>query len=201
MATEVAPRVEHWQFTIDDYHKMAKAGIFTEEARVELIDGEIVCMSPIGGEHVEAVGRLTRLLVRAAGDAWQVNVQCPIAIPDNSEPEPDFSVVRSRHYAGVLPQPADVLLVIEVADTSLARDRFTKLPLYARTGLQEAWLVQVTTAQIERHTEPHDGIYRSIRIIRRGEHLESTVLPGLVVAVDEVFVGAKREPPSGQSFG
>lgn len=188
MVAEAPPDVARWRFSSDDYHKMARAGVFSEDDRVELIDGEIVRMSPIGGAHVEAVGRLNRLLVRAAGDAWQVNVQCPIAIPSHGEPEPDFSVVRSRRYAGRLPQPEDVLLVIEVADTSLSYDRHTKLPFYARAGLQEAWLVHVTTARIERHTDPVDGIYRSIRIVQRGEQLESTVLAGLVVAVDEVFV-------------
>ena len=192
MATEAAPAVERWRFTTDDFHKMAEVGIFTEDDRVELIDGEIFRMTPIGGEHVDAVGRVNRLVVKAAGDDRIVHTQSSLALPPHGEPKPDFYVVQDRDYAGKLPQAEDVLLVVEVSDTSLGRDRHTKLPMYAGAGIPEAWLVDVNSKRIERHTEPLNGIYRSIRIVEQGERLESTILSGLVMIVDEVFPRLSR---------
>ena len=116
MAVPIARR----RFTVEDYHRMAEAGILGEDDRVELIAGEIVEMSPVGGRHVEAVSRFTRLLSRQVGDGMLVNVQSPIRLANDGEPEPDLAVVRDRAYGGELPTAADVLLVIEVADTSLA---------------------------------------------------------------------------------
>ncbi len=175
------------RITVDEYHKMAEAGILGEDDRVELIGGEIVQMSPVGGRHVEVVGKLTRLLVRAAGDEWRVNVQSPISVPPYGEPEPDLAVVREREYGLELPTPKDVLLIIEVADTSLEHDSRVKLPLYASVGIPEAWLVDLEGGLVERRTDPSNGRYRSTYTAGPGESIESGVLAGLVLNAGEVL--------------
>jgi Uma2 family endonuclease len=156
MATEPA----HHRFTVTDYYHMAEAGILTEDDRVELIDGEIIDMSPIGGRHVPCVARLNRFLVRTISDDATVNIQSPVRLGEYDEPEPDVSVVRSRNYGDDLPTPSDVLLLIEVSDTTLRYDRATKLPLYASAGIPEYWIVDLQGQSIERHTNPVGSTYR-----------------------------------------
>ncbi len=182
MTTEPA----HRRFTVNEYHRMAETGILPEDERVELIDGEIIEMAPIGGRHVVCVSRLNRLLVQHMGDDATVNIQSPIQLGEDEEPEPDVAVVRARNYGDELPTSSDVLLLIEVADTSLAFDRGTKLPLYARSGIPEAWLVDLRAQAIERHTNPsRDGYGVALRA-GLGEKIESTVVPGLVISADDV---------------
>lgn len=183
MATELA----HRRITVDEYHKMAEAGILSEDEHTELIDGEIIQMSAMGGRHVEAVRRLTHLLVRAAGDDWGVNVQSPISMPPYGEPEPDFAVVKARPYGGQLPQPDDVLLVIEVADTSLTYDQDIKLPMYAEREIPEAWIADIKNKTLKCHSDPIHGIYTSTKTAGPGMEIESTVLPGLRLRVDEIL--------------
>lgn len=165
---------------------MVETGILQEDDHVELIGGEIIEMAPIGGRHVACVSRLNRLLVRYVGDDATVNIQSPVQLGEDEEPEPDAAVVRARNYGNELPTSADVMLLIEVADTSLAFDRGTKLPLYARAGIPEAWLVDLRAGAIERHTNPsRDGYGVALRV-GRGEEIESTVVPGLVIRADDV---------------
>lgn len=185
MATQVTRR----HFTVDDYERMGRAGILTEDDRVELIAGEIVEMSPIGSAHAASVNRLVRLLVSTIGDAALVSARNPIAIPPLSEPQPDLAVLRPRDddYARGHPTPADVLLLVEVAESSLAYDRNVKLPLYAAAGVPEVWLVDLTNQRIERHSAPHEGAYRVVSQARRGESLTSATLPQLTIAVDAVL--------------
>ena len=183
MATQPA----HWRFTVCDYHQMAEAGILTEDDRVELIDGEIVEMSPIGGRHMECVNRLTRLLVRAVGDDALVSIQGSVRLDLYDEPQPDAAVVRDRSYGDDPPAPEDVLLLVEVSHTSLGYDRSRKLPLYAQAGIAEVWIVDVEGARIERHTDPSGGMYRTTVRGCRGEEVESLAVPGLDLRVDEVL--------------
>lgn len=183
MAVKLTPR----RITVDEYHKMAEVGILAEDEPIELINGEIVCMSPIGGRHVEVVQKLTHLLVRAAGDDWRVNVQSPISLPPDGEPQPDFALVRARSYGRMLPRAEDVLLVIEVSDTSLAYDEVIKLPLYARAEIREAWIVDINGKAIKRHAEPVNGLYTSTRTAGAGMRIESGVLPGLTLEVDAIL--------------
>lgn len=177
--------VRRHRFTAEDYERMAGAGILTEDDRVELIAGEIIEMSPIGDRHVGAVNRLTRLLSRVVGDDALVSVQNPIRLATDSQPQPDLAVVRGG-VRGIA-DAADVLLVIEVADTSREYDRGTKLPLYAAAGIAEAWLVDLVAGTIERHTEPRDGRYRLIVLAGRGESVASTVLPAITLPVDAII--------------
>jgi Uma2 family endonuclease len=183
----VAATLARRRFTAAEYERMAEAGILGEDDRVELIAGEIVEVSPVGGRHVGSLGRANRLVSRQAGDHLLVSVQSPIQLSATSEPEPDLAVVRDRAYGRALPAPADVLLVIEVADTSRDYDRGVKLPLYAAAGIPEAWLFDLVTETIERHTEPHGGRYGLVAIVGRGQALSSTVLPGLTIAADVIF--------------
>ncbi len=187
--TRLAAQAEPRRFTVNEYERMGEAGILREDDRLELIGGEIVRMAAMGARHAACVRRLTRLLVRALGEAASVSIQLPVAIPDYDEPEPDIAVLHPREdeYEHRHPTPADVLLLVEVADTSLAYDRAVKLPLYARAGIPEAWLVDLPGEVVERHTEPSRDGYRQVTRFERGETLESTVLPSLVLAVSDVL--------------
>ena len=174
-------------FTVHEFHRMGEAGILHEDDRVELIGGEIVQMAAIGTRHFTCVNALTRLLVRAVGDEAIVSVQNPVRLDEHNEPQPDLAVIRARSYRESLPTPEDVLLLIEVSDTTLAYDRNVKLPLYARSGIPEVWIVDLTDETIERHTEPSGNDYRHTEKVRRGETFESAALPGLTLRADIVL--------------
>lgn len=162
---------------------MAEAWILHEDDRVELLEGEIVEMSPVGGRHARCVTELTRELISLVGEDVRVSPQNPVRLDEHQEPQPDVAVLRAgeRYQAGELPEPEDVLLLIEVTDTSLASDRDVKLPLCARAGIAEVWLVDLNVDLIERHTEPSENGYRLLRRAGRGETLESVVLPTLTL--------------------
>jgi Uma2 family endonuclease len=170
--------------TVAEYHRLAEIGVLTENDRVELIDGAIVQLSPIGPVHATSVTGLHNHLVRSIGDSVEVRSQNPVRLNDRSEPEPDVAVLQLRSYREMTPTPADVILLIEVADSTLADDRGTKLPPYAAAGIPEVFLVDVLAEQVERHTEPRDGEYRTIITAGRGETLRSSVLPALAIPVD-----------------
>ena len=145
------------RFTAEEYHKMGEAGILGRDERVELIEGEVVEMNPIGSRHAACVRRLTRLLSRQLGDDLLLDVQNPVRLNRGLEPQPDLAVVRARDYGENLPGPKDVPLVIEVADTSLAYDRGVKLPIYVGAGIREVWLVDLAGGTVERHTGVSGG--------------------------------------------
>ncbi len=166
---------------------MGEVGIFTEDERIELIAGEILQMSPIGARHVACVIALDELLHTMVGHDAVVSAQNPIQMQDDTMPQPDLTVLRRRSYTGSLPTIADILLVIEVSDSTLAYDRNTKLPLYAAAGIVEAWIVDLAAATVERHTDPRDGRYRLIASARPGESLASTILPALAIPVADIL--------------
>jgi len=180
-------RLSRWRFTVHDYHRMGEAGILHEDDRVELIEGELVEMTAIGTRHFSCVNRLTRMLVMHAGDDAIVSVQNPVRLNEYTEPQPDLAVIRPRDYRESLPEPDDVLLLIEVSDTTLAYDRGVKLALYARAGIGEVWIVDLPNETIERYTSPSADGYRHADQKGRGQTLESTALSGLVPSVDEVL--------------
>jgi Uma2 family endonuclease len=191
MATQTVPEtttaVMRRRFTVAEYQRMGEVGIFTEDDRVELIAGEIYQMSPIGVQHARCVARLTRILSRIAGPDMLVGVQNPIYPSDESAPQPDLSIAYDRDPGALWPIPADILLVMEVSDSTLAYDRNTKLPLYATAGIGEAWIVDLTAATVERHTDPRDGRYHLIARARPGESLASTALPALTIPVADIL--------------
>lgn len=186
MQTETR-EVTRRRFTVHEYHRMAEAGILHEDDRIELIDGEIVEMSPIGGRHVSCVGRFARVLSLFVEERYLVNSQSPIRLDDRREPQPDVALVKDRKYGPSLPGPGDVLLLVEIADASLAYDRDVKLPLYAGASVPEAWIVDLSKEIVERHTDPSADDYRRVERARRGETIESTVLPGLTIRVHDIL--------------
>jgi Uma2 family endonuclease len=177
------------RFTTAEYHAMAEAGILAEDERVELIAGEIVRMMPIGSQHAGCVRELNRQLTRGLGDGALIAVQDPIVLNDASEPEPDIAVLRFRedNYRSLHPKPADVLLLIEVADTSADYDRNVKLPLYAQAGVPEAWLVRLRDACIEVHRNPAATGYQEMRTLHSGDRVSPLSFPDLELAVSAIL--------------
>lgn len=176
-------------FNISEYYRMAAAGVFSEDDRVELIEGEIVEMNPIGSRHAACVARLTKHLERLAGDRSIVWVQNPIQIDVSSEPLPDVALLQPRDdfYAQANPQAADVLLLIEVADSSVEYDRDIKVPLYAQAGVIEVWLVNLPKEIIEIYSQPLEGRYQEIRLVKRGELLSAKSIPNLTIDANAVL--------------
>lgn len=186
METMQTQEVTRRRFNVHEYHRMAEVGILYEDDRVELIEGEITEMAAIGTRHFTCVNGLNRMLVRGVGDEAIVSVQNPVRLDEHGEPQPDLAVIRARDYRDSLPTPEDVLLLIEVADTTLAYDRGVKLPLYARFGIREVWIVDLNVGVVERHTGPSPDGYRLTARAGRGESLGSETLPERVLAVDAV---------------
>jgi Uma2 family endonuclease len=185
MSVQIARRY----FNVTEYYRMGEAGILSEDDRVELIEGEILEMSPIGSRHAACVKRLNTLLGRQVSQNITVSVQDPIRLDDYSEPQPDVALLRAREdfYAEGHPTPSDVLIVIEVADTSVEYDRDMKVPLYARAAVPEVWLVDLPEDSIEIYTEPQNGAYREFRKARRGETVGSRTIPDLTLSVDAIL--------------
>jgi Uma2 family endonuclease len=177
------------RFNVHEYHRMAAAGILTEDDPVELIDGAIIEMPPISARHATCIVRLTRRLTSQAGDLAEIRVRLPVRLNDHCEPEPDLSLVRPRadSYIDSHPGPCDVLLAIEVANASVRFDRLVKAAIYARAGIPEYWLVYLARARIDVHREPVDGRYRTVQIFRRGERLSLPSLPQLDLPVDAIL--------------
>ncbi|MDW8214099.1 MAG: Uma2 family endonuclease [Roseiflexaceae bacterium] len=177
------------QFTVDDYARMREAGILTEDDRVELIEGAIYRMSPIGPLHMAIVNRLNRLLLPAAGDDAIVSVQNSVRLSDDTEVQPDIAVLRPHpgDYEETLPRAQDVLLIIEVADTSLDYDRTVKLPLYAQAAIVEVWIIDARQQAVEQYTRPAEGQYTQVQTYRSGSILRAETLPQIEIAVDRLF--------------
>lgn len=176
-------------FTVDEYYRMAEAGILHEDDRVELIEGRIVELSPIGGRHAACVDKLNRLLNQRVGDAAIVRVQNPVSLPGDSEPEPDIALLRPREdfYAEGHPGPEDVFLIIEVAETSLGYDRGIKAPLYARAGVPELWIVDLESGRVLIHGEPSEGVYGVVNEPGHDELLVPRMVPELSVGAGEIL--------------
>lgn len=181
--------VTRHRFTIEEYHKMGEAGIFHEDDRVELVEGEIVEMTPIGARHAETVNTLNDLManLRGRSGGYTISVQNPIVLGVHDEPQPDLALLRLDRDRTRLPRPEDVLLLMEVSDTTLRYDRETKFPLYARGGVPEAWLVDLQNSVIELHTEPSTDGYKVVRKFDRTETVTSTTVPEVSIGADAVL--------------
>jgi Uma2 family endonuclease len=168
------------RFTVEEFRKMGEAGIFGEDDRVELVEGEIVEMTPIGWRHVESVNTLTGVLadLREAG-RFVVSVQNPLVLGEHSEHYPDLVLYRAG-VSGRVPEARDALVVVEVADTSLSYDRNVKLPLYASARAPEAWLMDLRAGVVEVHSEPRANGYGGVRKYTRGEVVISATLAEVV---------------------
>lgn len=177
------PWVTRRALTVAEYHRMGEVGILQEDDRVELIEGELVAMTPIGSNHSGTINTLTRALVMAVGNRGVVAVQNPVQLDDLSEPLPDFSILRSRpdDYRRATPRPDEVLLIIEVADSSLAYDRAIKRALYARHGIPEFWMVNLQANSVEVCRKPAGEAYTDISTIERDDTLEPQLLAGAAI--------------------
>jgi Uma2 family endonuclease len=191
MATSAAHVPTRHRLTVSDFHRMGEAGILHEDDRIELIDGEIIDMAPIGSLHAGTVMELNRALVRAVGDHAIVLVQSPIVLPEHSEPEPDLALLRPRadFYRSGHPEPNDVFLIVEIADTTLAYDREIKVPLYARHGLRELWLVDVENGRLHVYTSPSKSGYLECRTLTAPGSLAPGALPQCPVDLSRLFLG------------
>jgi Uma2 family endonuclease len=176
-------------FTVSEYERMGENGIFPPDARVELIEGEIIEMSPIGSRHAACVELVAELIREVVQRKFLVRTQNPIVLDDFSEPQPDITVLRFRpdRYRAAHPRPEDILLVIEVSDTTLQYDRHTKMPLYARAGISEALLFNLPDDRLEYFSRPEVGAYQLNHVLRRGEQFESTSVPGLTLDVEMIL--------------
>jgi Uma2 family endonuclease len=177
------------RFTVDEYHRMAEVGILTETDRVELIDGEIVEMAPVGSRHASVVKRLTALLTSRLGVRTIVSVQDPVQLSKESEPQPDVVLLRPSpdFYAGSHPEPVDSLLLIEVADTSLPYDRGVKLPRYATARVIEVWIVDLAGDAVEVYRTPVPDGYRDVVRVPRGGSLSPVAFADLTLGIDEIL--------------
>jgi Uma2 family endonuclease len=179
------------RFTADEFHRMGEVGIISNEDRLELINGEIVEMTPIGSQHASCVRRLDRWLQRLVGDDALVSAQQPIRIEDDGEPIPDLAVLRPRNddYGESHPTPANVLLVIEVADSSVMFDRNVKRHLYAAAGIPEYWVVDLPRRCVAVCLSPEGGDYAEMRDYQDGESWLSPGLGGRDVSAGTVLKG------------
>jgi Uma2 family endonuclease len=182
------------RFTLDEYHKLAELGFFHEEERIELINGEIIEMVSKGVAHETCLRNLWKELPKLVGDRATLQSQAPIVIPPKSEPEPDFALVKNRddNYLSGHPQPADVLLVIEVSDSSLDYDQDVKIPLYAQAGISDYWIFNLFDNYLECYSEPYQNSqgkygYLNKRIILPNQVIALPCFPDLSVDVSKVF--------------
>ena len=176
-------------FTVDEYYEMARVGILTEADRVELIEGEIVEMSPIGNRHQAIVDELTHLFVNAAGDRARVRVQGPLRLAEITEPQPDVQLLAQRddRYVDGHPTQIDALLVVEVADTSLAYDRNYKSVVYSMRGVPELWILDVNRPRLFVMREPAELGYRVVMELEAGDAIAPLALPDLSFAVSDLL--------------
>ncbi len=186
---DVAHVLTRHKLDVDEYYRMAEAGILGEDDRVELINGEIIDMAPIGESHAATVGRLTRVLVMAFTDQAIVWPQNPVRIDRLNEPQPDFAVLRPRtdFYEAGKPGPADILLLIEVSDSSLAYDSTVKLPLYAKSVIGEVWIVDLKRRVVDVYWQPGDESYANSATYRPGEAITLALAPEITLEVAQIF--------------
>jgi len=183
--TAPAPR----RITVDEFERMIAANVWPEDERIELIKGELIAMPPINARHAYAVDVLTQAFIRQlAGRVW-VSGQNPVRLETGTRPQPDGMLLRppANRYRAQLPEPADVLLVVEVSDTTLAYDRDVKMPLYAQAGLPEMWLVDLPGERLSVYRHPEAGTYTQLTTYKRGAEVAPEAFPEAVVSVSEVL--------------
>jgi len=176
-------------FTVDEFYQIGEAGIFDEDDRVELLAGIIVQMTPIGSRHAACVDRLNHLLSRELGEHFLVRIQGPVRLDDYSEPQPDVAVLKARadFYSGAHPTGKDVVLVIEVGDSSVDSDRSEKIPLYAQSGIPEVWIVDLVASRVDVHRAPTNAGYREHETVANDGTLRPRGLAPLELRVNQII--------------
>ena len=182
-------QLERYPITTEIYHQMINQGILTTYDKVELLEGELIKMSAMGPRHLSSIIRLTEFFVLQLQGKAMVSTQCPIELSHFSEPEPDVSLLKKRddYYRDAIPKAEDALLVIEVADTTLVKDRGVKLAAYARAKIIEFWIVNLQEDIIEVYSNPAGNSYQLARIVHRHENLSPILLPSVILEADEVL--------------
>lgn len=177
------------KLSIEDFHQMGRVGILREGSRVELIDGELIDMAPIGSLHASVVSTLSMFFARQVGELAIVSTQNPVSLPPESEPQPDLALLKpcSDRYRDALPTAGDVLLVIEVAQTTADYEREIKLPLYARHAIPEFWLIDLNSGTIEVYREPSAKGYRKLLRPDRGETITPALLSKVQLPLREIW--------------
>lgn len=179
----------HRKFTVDEYHNFIETGVFKPEERIELWEGEFIEMSPIGKRHAALVDFLVEWLIEISQRKFIVRSQSPIVLNDFSEPQPDVCLLQRREdfYRNTSATAQDVLLAIEVADTTVRYDRDVKFPRYAANGIPESWLIDLENNRVEVHSEPTENGYSLIKVLHRGQTAESSVLPEIKISVEDIL--------------
>jgi Uma2 family endonuclease len=177
------------RFSVKEYYRMAETGVLHPDARVELLDGQITDMSPIGPFHGGVTNFLSQFFFTAAKGRWTTTVQNPLRLDEHSEPEPDLMLLKpsADFYRTRHPLPEEVFLLVEIADTSLARDQEEKLPAYARAGIAEVWIVDLNEQTIEVYRQPHYAGYGAKTTLREGDKASPQVFPDAQVDVAELL--------------
>ncbi len=190
--TSLVKKPQRRRLTVDDFAKMCEVGILSADDRVELIDGELVEMPPMGSEHAGIVNELANVLPGLLDPALRLRVQSSVQLSRHTQPEPDLAVVSrdSRLYLRRHPQPGEVLIAVEVADSSLAYDREEKMPRYSAAGVPEAWLVNVRARTVTVYTDPSTTGYRVSRALEWTEELVATAVDGLRLTFEDILPSA-----------
>jgi Uma2 family endonuclease len=177
------------RFSVEEYYRMAETGILRPDARVELLEGKIIDMSPIGPLHGGLVNRLIRVFTLQSKGRWLVSAQNPVRLDDHSEPEPDLMLLKptSDDYTSRHPRPEDVFLLIEVSETTLEYDRGEKLAAYGWAGIREVWIVNLPEQVIEAYREPHFTGYGSMQTLRAGDKAAPSAFPDAGVDIAELL--------------
>ena len=181
--------VKPYRFSVEEFNKLPEVGIFDEDDRVELLDGEIIVMSPIGSQHAGTVMRINAILHGRVGSDVIFGLQTPTVVEEFSEPLPDVMLLKPRKdfYTSRHPVPKDILLLIEVSDTTLRYDRGRKLRKYAETRVSEVWIVNLENMTIEQYREPSGDSFASKRIFQRGEQITIAAFPDNAFPVEELI--------------
>lgn len=174
---------------LDEWKRLGEANIFPPGSRVELINGEIIDMAPIGSNHSGQINRLNQILARIAPDRFIISIQNPVQLGDLSEPEPDLMLLKPNDdfYSSQHPQASDVLLLIEVADSSLKFDQNQKLRLYALHNIPEYWLLNLKDSCIEVYRQPHDGLYAEKTTLRSGDKITLSQLKDITINISDIL--------------
>lgn len=181
-----------YRLTVTDYHQLGGIGVFNENSRVELMNGELVTMPPIGEQHAGHLDLVAQHCFRGALIKAIVRVQSPIQLDDHSEPQPDLTLLRPREdfYTHSHPRPEDILLLIEVSDSTLCYDREVKIPHYAKAGVPEVWILDIAHQRLEIYRRPSAEGYRQILYPELQEQVAPILLPELLFSVDQLFISA-----------
>jgi Uma2 family endonuclease len=182
------PQPVQLRFTVDEYYKMIELGMLKDYEKAEIIEGELIRKMTVGDRHAYVVDVLTRFFVKNVSDEILVRVQNPVRLSDYNEPEPDLTLADLRKYNGKRhPRPAEIILIVEVSDSTVKYDRDKKLPLYAEAEIPEVWIVNLQNEIVEIHTKPGVGLYQLVEIFNRGETVKSKSLTDLEIEVDKLL--------------